>query len=139
MRNYNYMEAMKADIKAYLEDSDWKMNIDIDTDMDDKKNEWYDDMFISDSITGNASGSYTFNRYEAQENIFDNLDLLSEACEDFGCVEELGRKFIDQDFEWMDVTIRCYLLSQALEEVIEEYDMEEALEEIKASIEEDAD
>ena len=36
-------------------------------------------LFTEDSVTGNASGSYTFNTYEAEENICHNLDLLGEA------------------------------------------------------------
>lgn len=135
MRNYDYMEAMKEDIRSWMNDNDWKAEIDSTTDIDDLKQEWNDTLWCEDCVTGNASGSYTFNRHEAMENVIDNLDLLGEACKEFGCLEELGKKFVDQEFEWMDVTIRCYLLGQAIEEVVEEDDIESELEEIIEELE----
>ena len=41
---------------------------------------------------------------------------------DFGCEADL----LEKGAEWADVTIRCYLLSQAIGEVLD--DMEEELE-----------
>ena len=69
-------------------------------------------MFISDEITGNASGSYTFNRYQAEENICHNMDLLQEACEEFCCEPKIDNA------EWCDVTIRCYLLGEVLSKMM---------------------
>lgn len=31
----------------------------------------YDELWIDDSVTGNGSGSYTFNSYKAEENVKD--------------------------------------------------------------------
>lgn len=72
----------------------------------------YDFMFVDDSVTGNASGSYTFNAWQAEENLCHNMDLLEEACEEFDCKPKLDNA------EWCDVTIRCYLLDDAISEVI---------------------
>lgn len=84
-----------------------------------------DDLWTVDSVTGNASGSYTFNRYQAQEYVMDNIELLNEACEEFGTnTETVGEKFLNEEFEWMDVTIRCYLLAQAISEALEEVEDE---------------
>lgn len=107
MKDYNYYESMKEDIKEYLKETDER-----------DFNTLYDDMFIDDSITGNASGSYTFSTYEAEENICHNLDLLKEACDEFCCN-------IPDGAEACDVTIRCYLLGQVLTEVLEELKEEE--------------
>lgn len=107
---YNYLENIKEDIKEYLKNTDER---DFDV--------LYDDMFIDDSITGNASGSYTFSTYEAEENICHNMDLLAEAMEEFGN----SPADIQKGAEWCDVTIRCYLLGQALQEVLEELEEEE--------------
>ena len=118
MNNYDYREAVKEDVKDYL-----KENLDADELIymtDDTRESLYDDMFIADSVTGNASGSYTFNTAQAKEYVFDNTDLLKEACEEFGQMGILGEKFCEDEWEWMDVTIRCYLLSECLEEAIEE-------------------
>ena len=102
---YNYYKAMKEDVKNYLEENNLQLN-------EDTYNDIYDEMFISDEITGNASGSYTFSTYQAEENICHNMDLLQEACDEFCCEPKLDNA------EWCDVTIRCYLLGQVLSEMM---------------------
>lgn len=69
----------------------------------------YDEMFVDDGVTGNASGSYTFSEWEAEEYLCHNYDLLREACEEF-CCEVRDLPF---EAEAADVTIRCYLLGEA--------------------------
>lgn len=103
---YNYFESIKEDIKEYLKNTDER---DFDV--------LYDDMFVDDSITGNASGSYTFSTWQAEENLAHNLDLLKEALEEF--CGNYGEA-LEKGAEYCDVTIRCYLLWQALQEVLEE-------------------
>ena len=68
-------------------------------------------------MTGNGSGSYTFNTYEAEENLVGNWDLLLEALENFG---QADINPIEKGAEWCDVTIRCYLLPSAIDDVLEE-------------------
>ena len=125
MRTYNYLESIKEDVKTWLNDNDRK--IDSAADKEELKEELYNLLWADDSVTGNGSGSYTCNRQEAKEMILaidpdtgcDNLELLNNACEDFDCLDELGKRFVNNDWEYMDVTIRCYLLAQAIELVIE--------------------
>lgn len=108
---YNYLENIKADVLEYIKENYKKedyANLNYD--------ELYDEMWIDDSVTGNGSGSYTFNTWEAEENICHNLDLAAEAYENFGYD---GVKFKD-GAEAIDVTIRCYLLGQVLQEVLDE-------------------
>lgn len=127
---YDYLEAVKADVKQYIED-----NLDIENDIlngefEDKDaiEEYLNDtLWAADSVTGNASGSYTFNAYEAEENLCHNLDLLGEALREFGNGPEY---LIENGAEAADVTIRCYLLGQAVAEVLEEIE-----DEIEAAIE----
>ena len=114
---YNYLENIKADVLEYIKENYEKedfANLDY--------NELYDEMFIADSVTGNASGSYTCNTWEAEENICHNHDLLKEAQECFGY---LPTEYISKGAEWADVTIRCYLLGQVLQEVLDELRGEE--------------
>ena len=113
---YNYLEEMKKDIRQWLEDNDWKICYKDMTkeELEERLNE---DLWIEDSVTGNASGSYTFNSYEAEENLNGNWDLLNNALYEFG---ETDFNVIEKGAEWCDVTIRCYLLSQAVHEVLEE-------------------
>ena len=102
---HDYFEEMKEDIKEYLQNTNER-----------DFGVLYDEMFIDDSITGNASGSYTFSTWQAEENIAHNMDLLSEAMEEFGN----SPADMQNGAEWCDVTIRCYLLGQVLQEVLEE-------------------
>lgn len=106
---YNYYEEMKKDVKEYLEENKEYLE-------DKSYDEIYDEMFIADSVTGNASGSYTFSTYQAEENIAHNHELLKEAQECFGY---LPTEYISKGAEWADVTIRCYLLGEVLSEVLE--------------------
>ena len=71
-------------------------------------------------MTGNASGSYTMNRLTARDYVIDNIDELNDAVENFGIDKNIvGEKFLEEDFEWCDVTIRCNLLSSAISEVLD--------------------
>lgn len=79
-----------------------------------------DDLWTCDSVTGNASGSYYCNAWKAEEALTHNLDLLAEALEEFG---QDGTNVLRQGAEAMDVTIRCYLLGQAIAAVLD--DLEE--------------
>lgn len=121
---YDYLEAVKADVKQYIED-----NLDIENDIlngefEDKDaiEEYLNDtLWTADSVTGNGSGSYTFSTYEAEENLCHNLDLLGKALREFGNGPEY---LIENGAEAADVTIRCYLLRQAIAEVLEEIEDE---------------
>lgn len=121
---YNYYEAMKEDIRDYLND-DWVWEEIENADIMDTEDlaEWLnDELWINDSVTGNASGSYTFNRYIASEYVGDNLDLCKEALTEF-CVdaETIADRFLSEDWEYFDVTIRCYILAECIAEIVEEY------------------
>ena len=124
---YNYMEAMKDDIKEYINN---EVNLKDFTDRDELEEKLNEYLWVEDSVTGNASGSYYCNSWKAEEAICHNLDLLGEAMKEFGCEVDL----LEKGAEWADVTIRCYLLGQAIGEVLDE--MEEELEEVFADDEE---
>lgn len=114
---YNYFEEMKSDILEYIREnvdfSKWGENR---RGLEEHLN---DELWIEDSVTGNASGSYTFNCYQAEEYICHNLDLLAEAAEEFG---EGGFDIITRGAEAADVTIRCYLLGQVLSSVLDDFE-----------------
>lgn len=110
---YDYIENVKNDIKEYI-----KENYESLEEVDENK--LYDDLFLEDSVTGNSSGSYYCNTWKAEEAICHNLDLASEAFYEFGYD---GIPY-DKGAEYIDVTIRCYLLGQCLSEVLEELEEE---------------
>lgn len=118
---YNYLEAVKDDIKQYVRDNDILSEYD---GPDEARDALYDDLWVEDSVTGNGSGSYTFNREQAKEYLFDSndgLDLLREAVSDFDIdAETVVDHFMSEDWEWFDVTIRCYVLGQAIDEALDE-------------------
>ena len=116
MERYDYMACLCEDIKAYIQQEE------IDIHEDDIEETLNDRLWCEDSVTGNASGSYTFNAWAAEENICYNLDLLAEACSKFGSD---ASKLLSEGAEACDVTIRCYLLSSAVAQVIEELKNEE--------------
>lgn len=120
MTNYNYLESMKEDVKEYIKN---EINLKDFSDRDELEEKLNDDLWVCDSVTGNASGSYYCNSWKAEEAIAHNWDLLADAMKEFGCEVDLLAK----GAEWADVTIRCYLLGQVISEVLD--DMEEELEE----------
>lgn len=134
MERYDYMEQMKADILEWLEcevmDIPW-------SDFDELEyfaNTWlYDNLWNNDSITGNASGSYFCNTWAAEEALCHNFDLLSEALFEFGCDTA---NTIEHGAEYCDVTIRCYLLGQAINETLDCLNVS-TIEELKHVLEED--
>lgn len=109
MANYNYMKAMKDDILDYC----YENSINLET-YDLEK--LYDDLWTVDSVTGNGSGSYTFNSWTARDYVLSNMDLLVEAVTEFGLKDQVWDKICEEDWEDLDVTIRCYLLSEAINE-----------------------
>ena len=114
---YNYLENVKEDVRMFIDE-----NIDLKEYTQEELEEYLNEtLFVEDSVTGNASGSYTFSTYKAAENLCHNMDLLQEALEDFG----YGIEYLKKGVEACDVTIRCYLLGRAIAEVLEEYNEED--------------
>lgn len=113
MEKYDYLEAVTNDVKEYInseiEMSDY-------SDRDELEEYLNEHLWTCDSVTGNASGSYTFNTWRAEENLCHNLDLLGEAMAEFGG----DASDILESAESCDVTIRCYLLGQAISAALDE-------------------
>jgi hypothetical protein len=139
--NYNYLEAVKADVKEWIE---YNMDIEHDImtgtfeDRDEIEAYLNDTLWTEDSVTGNASGSYYCNAWEAEEALAHNWDLIEEVAAEFGYNPEI-RSGYEYGAEWWDVTIRCYYLGQAIAEILDELEdeIEEAIERREAD--EDAD
>lgn len=80
---YNYLEAVKEDVKEYIEE-----NIDLSEfgDIEELKEKLNEDLWINDSVTGNASGSqYTI------------LSITTETESD--CISILDSQLSDGIFE----------------------------------------
>lgn len=117
MEKYNYLEAVTNDVLHYLnENAEQYISV---ADADELAERLNDDLWTVDAVTGNGSGSYTFDAYTAEEYLCHNTDLLQEACEEFGCAPQLNNA------EWCDVTIRCYLLPHAIQKVLDRWTVTE--------------
>ena len=113
---YDYLEAMKKDIREWINDNEWLADHELDED------ELYDAVWDEDSVTGNGCWGYP---EEVKQYVLDNTALCMEALREF-CVsaETVVEKFFDEDWAYLDATIRCYLLGSAIYEVIQEIDRE---------------
>lgn len=136
MKKYNYRENVENDVLTYINEN---------YNMDDVRNTlYYSDtreafieklnnaLWVEDSVTGNASGSYTMNRHIAEEHICHNYDIMWEAFYEFGyTMKDVGEFITSKGAEAIDVTIRCYILPSAINKVIirimERYEIEHRL------------
>ena len=117
MERYNYLEAVTNDAKAaILENMDmWEWHN--REELEENANDW---LWTADEVTGNGSGSYWFSTYKAEEALCHNWDILADAISDFGGDVDVLR----QGAEAFDVTIRCYMLGQAISAALDELEEE---------------
>lgn len=120
--NYDYLKAVTTDVLNYINENGITVTADNRGEIEEQLQE---DLWSDDNVTGNGSGSYTFNAYQAEEYICHNLDLLAKAIEEFGANMDVLRN----GAEACDVTIRCYLLGQAIAAALDEVETEEDSEE----------
>lgn len=112
---YNYLEEMVDDIINYTlmtyKDEDFH-------DPDFWEDRLHDELWVESCITGNGvAGPYFSSATKAREAVFGNphnIDLLCDALEEFGNEPEDYKRAM-KDANYADTTIRCYLLSQAIE------------------------
>ena len=117
MTTYYYIPEMMSDITEYLTENYTREELSEKlSNREEFEEELRDDLWVCDSVTGNASGSYFCNTYKAEEAIAHNWDILREALEEFGCFD---CNPIEKGAEWCDVTIRCYLLGDAIRETLD--------------------
>lgn len=116
---YDYYANVKDDILNYIND---EIRPGEYWDRDELESFLNDKLFRDDGVTGNGSGSYTYNRSQAKEYVLDNINLLKESIEEFGSKDELIDWFFDDDYESMDVTIRCYIFDSCINDILDEID-----------------
>lgn len=133
---YNYREEMKEDIIQFLQENCELFRRDDEViatlngveyvveaedpfylETDRFEEALADDLWCDDGVTGNCSGSYFFNRMKAEEALVGNLGLLAEAVSEFGSDTDV----LKNGAEVCDVTIRCYLLSEAVRDAVSEW------------------
>ena len=115
---YDYRREMYADVQEYIERN---INFCDYADRDELEEYLNEELWTEDSVTGKASGSYTFSTYQAEEYLCHNFDLLIEALMEFGQYDYKTDYFCYKGAEWADVTIRCYLLSEVIANVLDDF------------------
>lgn len=134
--SYNYQEAVADSIREVIDANGIKDNWDEMSleewkdKRDDIAQELNDDLWTDDQVTGNGSGSYTFDREEAKGYVLDGSDYVKDALKEFDVpAEEIIDHFFDNDWEYFDVTARCGVLYAAIEDVLDEYEQDRELSE----------
>lgn len=130
MSDYDYNYEMRQDVRTAIDEGysldEWRGRRD---ELEEKLNE---DLWIDDGVTGNASGSYYCNSYKAMQAVMDNMELLQEALYEFGAdYADIGRRFMAGDWEYFDVSIRCYLLSSVVADVLDDIEADGDLDELE--------
>ena len=86
MERYDYLAHMTEDVIEAIEEQysveEIRQGLEDRTKFEQTLN---DDLWIDDSVTGNASGSYYCNAWKAEEAIAHNWDLIADMIEGFDC------------------------------------------------------
>lgn len=113
----DYIDETRENIKEYLRENYSKEELQDYISLDRLK----DNLFMSDSVTGNASGSYTCNSYQAEQNVSGILwdsEFIEILYNTYG--EDIG-DCMKHGAEYLDVTARVLALEYMdLQEVIDE-------------------
>ena len=113
MEKYDYKEHVSEDVRDYISKHYTREELkELADNLEDLGKKLHDKMWMADSVTGNRSGSYTCNSWQAEENLCHNLDLLQEV--GFVFCKELDLA----SPESCDMEIRCYLLDDCINEVL---------------------
>ena len=112
---YNYHIAVKDDIREYIKENYGSVT-------EEMRDDVFDEVLGDDSVTGNASGSYTMNRAIAKEYIIENIDLLRKAADEYGFdKKDIGEQFLSEQWEYLDVLIRLYLVGEYFDNIFSEF------------------
>lgn len=113
---YNYYDEVLQAVEEAVKDG-YSPEMLEPEDLDDYAEKLNDVLWVADSVTGNASGSFFCNAYKAEEALAGNWGLAIEALGDFCCGEVFNA--FEKGAEWVDCVVRCYLLSQCINDYIE--------------------
>ena len=112
---YNYHIAVKDDIREYIKENYGSVT-------EEMRNDVFDEVLGDDSVTGNASGSYAMNRAIAKEYVIENIDLLKKAADEYGFdKKDIGEQFLSEQWEYLDVLIRLYLVGEYFDDIFSEF------------------
>lgn len=105
-----YQEEVKSDAMEAIKEN---------LEYNDSWDEMYDSLFVDDSVTGNGSGSYYFNRWKAEEAV-SGIIFDSDAVDEFKAAGYDGIP-TEEGAETCDVIARCLCLGLVSGELEEYY------------------
>ena len=112
---YNYHEAVKDDIREYIKENYGSVT-------EKMRAVIFDTILREDSVTGDASGSYTMNRAIAKEYVIENIDLLNRIVDEYGFdKKDIGEQFLSEQWERFDVLIRLCLVRKYFDNIFLEF------------------
>lgn len=124
MEEFNYEADVLDSVYDWLKNNEDEWVNEGDT-LEDIREYLEDELFNEDSVTGNASGSFTFDRNKAKENVFADIDSVRNAFMEYDERARFADLFFDEDWETIDVITRCYVLSDAISDALDESDIKE--------------
>lgn len=117
---YDYYKEVKEAVEETAE-NEYTLEMLDPIDLEEYEEMLNDALWMNDSVTGNASGSYFCNAYKAEEALAHNWELAAEALQEFRDFGYTNFDILEKGAEWIDVTIRCYVLSSCIAEYIDEH------------------
>ena len=100
-------------------DENFDSYLEVGGDLEDAWDAFYEDLFMDDSVTGNASGSYWFNSKKAEESLGEFVwdeDIIWLLDETGDTIEDV----VKRGPEVADVIIRCAMLYH-VEDAVKKY------------------
>ena len=114
---YDYTQKVMEDVLEYIRDNEPEKEY---TDREYLEEALNEELWVEDSVTGNGSGSYTFSGEKAKLYVHGNTELIRDMVDEFGIgAAEIGERFMNEDWEWFDVSLRCYVLGQAIHSALD--------------------
>ena len=112
---YDYYAAVMQDIRDYLNDNYTSREIE---DMDSEA--LVDELYDVDEVTGNGPYGYDYEEV-VKDYVSDNMAFALECANDCGMTYQTLLSRPDHIFRMLDTAIRCTILYECIETVLNEY------------------
>lgn len=125
----NYTSEMLEDITNWI---DYNIDYNDFEDLEALREYLNDNLWTEDDITGNGQRGQYYSTLEKAKNMFiedDGFENFYKVRDELGTDKsEVMEHFFKEDWHWFDSSVRCYLLSECIDSVLEdiEYDFNEA-------------
>jgi hypothetical protein len=117
----NYTNEMLEDITNWI---DYNIDYNDFEDLEALREYLNDNLWAEDDITGNGPRGHYYPTLEGAKNMFiedDGFENFYKVRDEF-CTDksEVMERFLKEDWHWFDSSIRCYLLRECIDSVLED-------------------